>query len=75
MKILQGESELTKPTKYGYLMVEIDGSILYLSPENVKMRLFEEELKNKGWDVNDIEKFKQLCLDNAWRVERDSNID
>ena len=55
MKILQGESELTKPTKYGYLMVEIDGSILYLSPENVKMRLFEEELKNKGWDVNDID--------------------
>lgn len=75
MKILQGESELKKPTKYGYVTVEIDGNILYLSPENIKMRLFEEELKNKGWDVNDIEKFKQLCFDNCERAERDSNID
>jgi len=40
MKILQGESELKKPTKYGYVTVEIDGNILYLSPENIKMRLY-----------------------------------
>lgn len=75
MKILSGESELKKPTKYGYLIVEIDGNTFYLTPENVKMRLFEEELKNKGWDVKDIEKFKELCLDNAQRAERDANID
>ena len=75
MKILSGVSELKKSTKYGYLIVEIDGKEYFLTPENVKMRLFEEELKNKGWDVKDIEKFKELCLDNARREERDSNID
>ena len=75
MKILQVESELKKPTKYGYLIVEIDGNTFYLTPENVKLRLFEEELKNKGWDVKDIEKFKELCYDNAQRAENDSNID
>ena len=75
MKILAGESQLKKSTKYGYVTVEIDGNILYLTPENVKMRLFEEELKNKGWDVEDIEKFKELCFDNYERSERDSNID
>jgi len=75
MKILAGESELKKSTKYGYVTVEIDGKEYFLTPEEVKMILFEEELKNKGWAVEDIQKFKELCMDNAERAERDSNID
>ena len=43
--------------------------------EYLDSKYSKEELKNKGWDVNDIEKFKQLCFDNCERAERDSNID
>jgi len=75
MKILQGESELKKSTKYGYVTVEIDGLSFNLTPEDVKLRLFVEELKNKGWDLKDIEKFQELCGDFFQREERDSNID
>ncbi len=73
--IIRGKEELIKPTKYGYVEVEIDGVMNYLTPEDVKMRLFIEELIDKGVDKNDIDKLVDLVKEYCWRKERDEHID
>lgn len=78
--ILEGEQQLKKPTKYGYLRLLCtyeDGNEIeqIMSPEKVKLLMKIDELIKKGYDNQDIQDLLELQRDLCDREERDSNVD
>lgn len=73
-KIISGQSELTKQTKYGYCTIVYDDTPqhkYHLTPEDTKLRLFQIELFNKGWSKDDIYKLTSLASENTNREHRE----
>ena len=75
--ILEGEDELVKPTKYGYVKVSVEGSNVeqYYTPEKVKLIMKYNELVGKGYNQKDLDEILELQKRYDEREERDSNID